>query len=70
MGGKDVQAAFVVLADPDFESHRQLKLASYSTVQAIRDRFNGVPPPPGNFNGPYFWLSMDSISQDDAWSLA
>jgi hypothetical protein len=73
MDGNAVRHALVVLADVDPQSRnrqRPLKVISHSTAQAIRDRFNGIPPNPGNFNGPYWWLSPEIIPEDeDPWPI-
>jgi hypothetical protein len=58
--GKPVKHALVVLADFDRQPknhHFALRVVSYSTAQETSDRLSGRPPIPGNFNGPYWWIS-------------
>ena len=73
MDRKAVRHAFVVLVEVDVDQQVKRRAhpykVKYSGAQAIRDRFNGMPPNPG-FNGPYWWLCPEIILEDeDAWSI-
>jgi hypothetical protein len=63
--GKPVHAAFVVLADVDMRSPRQLKVVSYSSVHEQRESRNGQPAYPGKF-GPFWWITAGKLSDGDA----
>jgi hypothetical protein len=60
--GSPVRHAFVVQADVDPQAtsrQRPLKVVKHSTAHETREHLKGISPYPGNFSGPYWWLSPE-----------